>query len=545
MKILIFLFLFLLTEFQATGSLMANYPYPTDNPVAKYDLSWTDTLPWKNVLVMDPRSGNPDSLFNNLQNEMMNQGGGVIYFPPGEYYFKDHLFIESNIILRGAIPSRTDKFNPAVPQEELMPIIDARDRRYQLTTRFFFPEYKGIDPLKAFRGIRSKNPGISKNIAILDIEIHNGHIYIGTRESLSDDVSQNNVAGNILVYGNILKNSAVAGSEIPVPGQNEDQIWMDRELGAITVFAGENILIANNRIPKSGESNFLMRNYKLYPSRKEWDENGEMTSRDIWFDFDNRTGIRVNYMPMIEGLRIWKDYPAFEKAWKNGGIEKLVTPGSMATGIVIRDNYIFSTGKGGIKSTGWGTKISFNVIRCFPELPLPTHTGIYMDAFVNDMRAIEVRGWEWTIEGNDYEVYSNYTPEGIKFNDGEGIMHESWENIDIRNSVIRNNVGNQYLCFWRIPVNGLLIEGNRVRTKLKWHAIYVNGQTRFSPDDLVDLPVHNVIIRNNITEGGGIKLLGQGKGNIIENNQHALRNESRIIDETGAKVKNNRGYIIE
>ena len=518
---------------------------PGDNPARKYEVQWTEGLPWANVKIMDPSDADPDNSFKKLQEELVSEGGGIIYFPPGQYHFRDHLLVESNIILRGAKPSRTDKFNPAVPEEKLMPIIDARDRRYELTSQLRFPEYDGTNRESSFKGIRAKYPETASNIAVVDLEIHNGHILIGTKEALVKKGTISPASGNIMIYGNILKNTAVADTIIPIPGQSENQIWIDRELGAITVYAGENILVAYNRIPRSGESNFIMKDFLLYPSMESWKEKSGMISTEVWFDYDNRSGIRVNFIPLVEGLRVWKDYALFEEACQNGGIEKLVTPGSMAKGIIIRDNYVFSTGKGGIKSTGWGSYIGYNIIRCYPDYPLPTYNGQYMNAFVNDTRAVEIRGWEWIIEGNDFEVYSNYTPDGVKYNDGEGLMHESWENIGIRNSIMRNNTGNQYLCFWRVPVNGLLIEGNRIRTKLEWHAIFVNGQTRFSPDRLADLPVNNVVIKNNITEGGGIRLLGKGEGNRVEGNLHTLNKEASIIDRTGAEIKNNQGYTYE
>jgi hypothetical protein len=512
------------------------------NPASKYSITWTEEIAWKNLVAVNPDATDLLAHFNTIQDQLVMQGGGVIYFPPGNYHFMDHILLKPNIVIRGADPSRTDKFNPAVPEEKLMPIIDARDRRYELKTRFYFPAFDEKTRSSAFRGIRAENPDKLKNIGIVNLEIHNGHIYLGTKESLIKSRTAGQMSGNILVYGNILKNSAVAGNEVPVAGQSEHQIWMDREIGAITVFAGENILIANNRVPKSGESNFLMKDCLVYPSREDWEARSEMTTVDMWFDYDNRTAIRVNFMPLMKGLSIWTEYPKLEKAWETGEVDELVTPGSLAKGIVIRDNFVFSTGKGGIKTTGRGTQVAWNVIRCIPEYPLPSYNGIFMDAFVNDVRAIEIRGWEWIIEGNDFEVYSNYTPDGIKYNDGEGLMHESWENIDIRNSVMRNNVGNQYLCFWRVPVNGLLLEGNRIRTKLEWHAIFVNSQTRFSKDDLADLPAHNIVIRNNITEGGGIKILGEGSGNYIQNNRHTIENEARIIDTTGALIEQNSGY---
>lgn len=212
---------------------------------------------------------------------------------------------------------------------------------------------------------------------------------------------------------------------------------------------------------------------------------------------------------------------------------------------VIRDNYVFSTGGGGIKTTGDGAWIAFNIVRTEPSVVLPTANGLYMDSHVNDVRGIEVRGWRWTIQGNDYDVHSNYTLDGIKYNDGEGIMHESWENVGVRDSKVINNVGNRYICFWRIPVRGLLIEGNRTRVKQNWHSVFVNSQTRFSPDELVDLPNENVVIRENTTQGGGIKVLGaEGADNKIEDNYHTLVNEAFIECSSNSTIQGNRNYEI-
>ena len=63
-------------------------------------------------------------------------------------------------------------------------------------------------------------------------------------------------------------------------------------------------------------------------------------------------------------------------------------------------------------------------------------------------------------------------------------MHESWENVGIRDSRIINNVGNRYICFWRVPVRGLEIRGNRTRIKPNWHSVFVNSQARLVPQIL-------------------------------------------------------------
>jgi hypothetical protein len=348
----------------------------------------------------------------------------------------------------------------------------------------------------------------------------------------------------MLVFGNILHSTAVPMRNVPADFQQGWQRFPDRQYGAITVFAPQNILVANNRIPEDDSSNFQMPGFVLFPTQKDWENRTNLTRHDVLFDYENRTGIRVNFLPMLHQLKIWSIYEELEEAVKDGTYEQYVTPGTLAKGIVIRNNYVFSTGGGGIKTTGDGAWVAFNIVRTKPSVVLPTATGLYMDAHVNDVRGIEVRGWHWTVEGNDLEVHSNYTPEGIKFNDGEGIMHESWENVGVRDSKVINNVVNRYICLWRVPARGLHISGNRLRIKQNWHAVFINSQSRFSSTDLRDLPVENLVIENNITEGGGIKTLGEdGPGNIIRNNRHTLINEGKIEDFTNSHVEGNENYL--
>ncbi len=115
----------------------------------------------------------------------------------------------------------------------------------------------------------------------------------------------------------------------------------------------------------------------------------------------------------------------------------------------------FGTGCTAIRSSGDGAYSGHSVVR-------PQNNGKNMDTFTNNNRAIEVRGWRWTIERNDYEVYSNFNLAGHAYGDGEGIMHEAFNNVDLRDSRLIGNRGNRCLCVWRIPVDGLLIQDNDI-----------------------------------------------------------------------------------
>lgn len=524
---------------------------PLDNPVSNYGVAWTNGFLWNQVLSIEEVEGYTlDERVQKGQELLVERGGGVLYFPEGIYEFVDHIYLKKGIVLRGSDPLNSEKHNPIVPNEFPKAFIDAREPRYTLGTFFVFPDYRKVCPHgeascadEAFKGIRLEDPQTADYAGVVNIHISHGHIALGEKLILQENYRSQQLKGHFLVYGCILTHTAVA-KMILVPGEEQKkQIWIDREYGAITVYGCQNILIANNRIPRSPDGGFMMKDYQLFATEKEWKNNQNKVTRQVWFDYDNRTGIRVNFLPMLHQLKIWNIHKELDEAVKDGTYEQLITPGTLARGIVIRNNYVYSTGGGGIKTTGDGAWVAFNIIKTEPGVVLTTANGLYMDAHVNEVRGIEMRGWHWTVEGNDYEVHSNYTPDGIKYNDGEGIMHEAWENVGVRESKIINNTGNRYICFWRVPVRGLLVEGNRTRIKPNWHSVFVNAQARFSAEDLVDLPCERVVIRNNVTEGGGIKLLGEdGEGNRISNNRHTLINEGFIHCKPSVQLRDNRNY---
>ena len=61
---------------------------PTSNPVASYQLAWTDQLNWSNVLDITTVKGSGkywDKRLAAAQRQLDSQGsGGIVYFPAGE-----------------------------------------------------------------------------------------------------------------------------------------------------------------------------------------------------------------------------------------------------------------------------------------------------------------------------------------------------------------------------------------------------------------------------------------------------------------------------
>ncbi len=256
---------------------------------------------------------------------------------------------------------------------------------------------------------------------------------------------------------------------------------------------------------------------------------GEPVKFDVEFDYDNRPGLYINHY-CIGGAGGSGD---------DGTPE--THPHGFRRGIVIRDNYIYNTGRMAIGFCGDGTLCANNVIRFEKDVFRPTVTGdrVTKGSSTNDNRAIEARGWRWAIDGNDYFVDRNICADrSYRINDGEGIMHEDHCNSDIRDSRLTNNRGNSYLSIYKCgTIDGLHIEGNDISVPGKIADIYVVANRNSGSQ-----PCRNVRILNNVTRSHGIQIAGDpGENNLVKGNEH-IGGGGKLTNEARAKVEGNRGY---
>ncbi|MBN1817711.1 MAG: hypothetical protein JW828_10140 [Sedimentisphaerales bacterium] len=475
------------------------------DPLAQYTLEWTGQIRWDNIVDISMVAGpSLAARLNKAQKQLQVKGGGVVYFPAGEYAFADHIHIKDGIVLRGADPEGQT---------------DARRDDYNPPTRFAFPRYQprleeeGTPIETAFKGIYLENPDAS-HCGLLNIAIHRGHI-----DFTSEGGHQ--TGRNRFVVGCLLTNAAVADPGVPDARYNQHpwQRFTARHHAAVTVNAYENILVANNRLPESGEDNFTMNDFIVREGRID----------GVVFDYDNRPGLYINDA-------------ALGGAGGNGPDGTPEThPWGFRKGIVIRDNYIFCTGRCAISFTGEGTICADNVIRFKDNVWLPTTTGTNRTtgSATNDNRAVQMRGWRWTVAGNDYLVFRNLCYDRkYRINDGEGLMHEDHVNSTVLDSRILNNKGNSYISIYKTAgINGLLVKGNDIRTSGGISAIYVVANRNSGPYECC-----NVTIEDNITAGSGIQIAGDPSlNNSIRNNVH-VGGGGKIINEADAILENNAGY---
>lgn len=487
---------------------------PTENPAARYKLAWTDGAKWNQVVSIEDFKGKDwIEKIDKAQDALAKKGGGVVYFPAGKYKISDTIKLKSNIIIRGATPER---------------VKDARRDDYAPPTKFIFPTYKpsfggeGTPIDTAFKGVELADMNKDTHCGIVNIDLDHGHIHFGVSVYDNKQFVENfaTYGRNHIIYGCRVSSAAVTDPSIPKDFQHKWQRWTFRHRGAIDIRAAANVLIANNRIPESRKDNFTMKTYKVYAG------TGRKTTKEIEveFKYDNRPGIYMNYGNV-------KGTPETD-------------PTCFVKGLDIRENYVHCDGCLAIGFSGDGTYCGFNVVRYGKDVYLPIYNGYNESHYVNNVRAVEMRGWRWTVEGTDYKVYRNIFDKktGNSYNDGEGLMHEQHSNVDIRDSKLINNKGNSYLCLWRAPMNGLLIKGNEIDTpNTMWGAICVNGRTHKSKQLLT---VKNVHIVDNVTKRAGIMMMGKdGENNIIKGNRHEGENGFiRNLIEPKAEVSDNKGY---
>jgi hypothetical protein len=532
------------------GEAVPSAGLPVDDPAAHHGLAWTGGFAWARVLSVTEVAGATwDERIAAGLARLAAQGGGVLHLPAGDYPLAGPLRLPAGTVLRGEAPVTDERPNYRIGRPPA-PVTDAHDVRYRLRTRLIFARYRftaegaGTPAATAFHGIHLADEAAGGGVGLVHLAIDHGHIRLGSLASVTADWTAERRTGRHLVYGCLLRNCAVAGDRVPHDFQHPWQRWTDAQVGAITIFASRDVLVANNRIPRSGDDDFAMPGYRVLAGPPERRSPPATVESTVIFDYDNRSGVLVNAFPVLKELAIWRRHSEIEQAEAAGAADALLAPGSLATGIVVADNAIEATGQAAIKCGGDGTRILRNRIRFVAGVVRPTSNGRWMDAHSNGNRAIEIRGWRWEIADNDYEVYSNLTPAGEKYNDGEGIMHEAWENVGVRDSRLTGNTGNAYLCCWRVPVRGLVIADNHIRVAPGFHAIFVNGQTRMR-GGLFDLPVYDVRIDHNRTAGSGIALVGGGIGNRVTGNRHSplAGAPGLLVDEVGARQQDNAGYL--
>ncbi len=500
------------------------FAQPTDNPyTARYPQAighWTDSLNWSRVwLATDHNIFPNDNLYDDAaaaiaMDSLSRNGGGVLYFEPGQYDFQVNFRIPNGVIVRGATP---------------VGITDATVQGFSPPTRFEFPQYifdpmanggRGTANSTAFKRITTTTGRVS-NAGIVNVNVNRAGISFRSDLGFPTGWAGTQPIAytrNIIVMGTRTNNVADASSY--VPDTTFQEAWQRHSYlftNNIGVFVQRNAAVVNNRcndIAGTGgqDDSFEMDGYVV----KKWPFTGYDTLRagKAIFNYTDHYGISVNRKAAVTAAT-----PEQE-------------PALFAEGIEIRDNWIYHTMRIGLTFSGLNAEVTGNVIRDKMQKvtwihPLGLEVPKNANTFEN--RGIDVSGWGARVDNNDWVVYRHRINSGPFYSvDGEGLLFQSCcGGTTVNGYQVTNNTSNGTFIsiFYSNDIHNVVVSGNNLGGPLQGGVqsgsiIWINADVSSTQFGYLN----NVLVEGNynINNNGGMGCIITGsKGGhnaIVRNN---------------------------
>ena len=487
---------------------------PTNNPVG--DLlgdqapAWTTEIRWGCVYnVADYPGTTAQTKLRVAMTDASQKGGGVVYLPAGDYTFTDSLFLESNVVLRGADPITQD----------------AKSSEFRPPTRLNFPKYEpsfsgqGTPNDTAFKSIGLLDPDTASNVGLVFLDINRAEI------AWSGDPDVGTMR-NRLIFG--VRSNNVAEPDPNVPNLEFQPGWTRysyRFAANIRLTTQQNALVANNRLNDALTDTYEQPGY-VVQSRDRSREVTYAQGDRVPFRYSDHYGIVVNRSK--PGGFKYADTPSDE-------------PGLFREGIVIRDNWVFKTMRVGIHASGEGLLIANNEIYDDPDKVAwtgPTGQKQPSGATTLENRAIDWSGHTVEIVNNRYQVYRHQIMDSdYRSNDGEGILaQQCCGGTSIDGLTLRGNQGRGYIGLYKIPdIQRVVIQQNEVRALAPNQlALYVNADTNAAAHAMFGVHIEE----NTIFGKFVVQSSAGGDDNRILNN----RGEGTLIYSCHVQVAGNRGF---
>jgi dienelactone hydrolase len=293
---------------------------PSDNPYkTKYVTKnhWTEKIEWKKVKVANDVPGLVDgdnavdsALLAGTMQSISQEGGGVLYFNMGIYYFNYDLQLFDGVILRGVPTAGQATISPST--KFIFPLLILDNGWEQGNEKFVTTTPKIIYNSSA-------SPAL---IGMVDIDISRAVIWLnnkrivlpggGTgREAAAEGTIKDLLLLNIRSNNSVLLDPAIPTSTQAAFGQ-EWQIWPQKKAANIDVAVSGNYTIAGCRI------------------------NDHVTDSILQHDFVTDDGMKYDG---TEAQFLFADHPGIQ-------VRLIEKPGQPARTMgEIKDNFIF-TGKG-------------------------------------------------------------------------------------------------------------------------------------------------------------------------------------------------------
>jgi hypothetical protein len=298
----VFSILLFVTFFSPYGFAHSFYPgAPVDNPfLTRYKETdhWTNNIKWNKITDASKVKGlllpgnKVDSLvLHKTIKKISSQGGGVLYFAAGTYYFNFCVRLESGVVIRG---------------DEPVEVKDATIAGFNPPTSFEFPRYipvtTGCGPShNSFKTIYGDTVGVV-NAGLVNLNINRAtiHFFPGgfnlVYTLLGEKYWHKNLHNNIILFGIRQNNAVIPSCEIPTQIQISKghcwQRWPHPYIGNMNLFVSSNAVVANCRLNDSVTDNFEQPGYVD-------DFHGVFSGKQAMFSYIDHPGICLNSYNVI------------------------------------------------------------------------------------------------------------------------------------------------------------------------------------------------------------------------------------------------------
>jgi hypothetical protein len=482
--------------------MFLSYSY-AQNPIAEFYNgpegypNWTDEVKWNNKITMTNQTSGAANFaeFKAKRDLLYAQGGGVLYYPAGTYIFDipdgpndEGLMLKKGVVIVGQTPA-TDKIavkgrNTATGQED----IDQRGLS-SLPTKFVFTRRKSEfanDSIPKMwncigqkKGTNETSLGQNSHMGVAWIEMEFGYIYFGMDFSNGWGATWGTATGSYT--GGALKQ--INGWEARIPNGTH---FMDPFSGSNTDAFGKSTSDAPSKIFVFGVkmSNCTPPNYVC--DRKKKTGQGFKHENGGW-RFGARIGIDAKYVFLANNV-IDKPTKAFgyqaptsayhtaTSGYNPANNKWLVYDYANAIGIdvnknlmsacanralfsqekgyyepniIIRDNWIYNHGNKGIEVAGKWVTVKGNV-------NYRHHLGLSVayPYISTDQLHYAMDGWDWSNSESASDLMARFIDyggqnlwfddnrwcgTGSKGNDGEGILLQRLNGVEVYSVAITNN----------------------------------------------------------------------------------------------------------
>lgn len=275
---------------------------PTDNPyLTLYPTAqkhWTQHIKWGQVLnarkvvgLLLPNDAVDSVVLAQTLDSLSQKNGGVLFFPPGVYYFHFDVTLPEGVVLRGT------------PQKNKL---SAFDKNFKPLTRFVFPKYEvaagqqvpiatteGLLPTSLPRTIKTKK-GDQKHFGLVYLDIDRAIVNFSNKP-FGEPVTERDLRHapqQLLLFGLRLNNAALPAPDVPTAFQRSKghdwQRWPWKAVANINVSAEKNCVIANCLINSQPTDNFRQNDYMM-------EDEMSFDGFEALFKMTDHPAIAINY----------------------------------------------------------------------------------------------------------------------------------------------------------------------------------------------------------------------------------------------------------